>query len=324
MPEAQMPPTFGRGPQRLRPQHDTPGLVLTSSLLFVFLALALAACAPPTPVPTAAPPPPTRTPSAQSLALPGDHLIADWAVSVPEEQYNADNLFDLVDGQSDSFLAYNFEQVTTQRYQNSSGVLLTVQVWQVAQPADAYGLFTLNRAGSPVKMGTEGEGDPGRRVAYWQDRFYIVVNANKQVPDAQVMAFANFISISLPTGGEVPALVRNLPAQGLTERSAIFFHQEISVQDQVPLGGDNILGLSPRTNGVVARYTLDGNSARLMLVQYRDPNQASAGQQALQKATDLELVAADVKGPVLGAVFGQVSQAAATALLQAALSGAQP
>jgi len=292
--------------------------------LIVALALALAACAPPTPPPTAPAPAPTRTPSAESLALPGDRVIADWKITVPEERYQADNLFSLVDGQSDAFLAYNFQQVTTQRYENGAGVLLTVQVWQVAQPADAYGLFTVNRAGSPVKMGAEGEGDPGRRVAYWQDRFYVVVIANKQVPDLQVTAFAYFVSTSLPSGGEIPALVRNLPAQGLTERSSIYFHQEISVQDQVPLGGDNILGLSPQTNGVVARYTLDGNPARLMLIQYPEPNGASAGQQALQKATDLDLAAVEVKGTFLGAVFGQVGQAAATTLLQAALAGAQP
>jgi hypothetical protein len=173
-------------------------------------------------------------------------------------------------------------------------------------------------------MGTEGDGDPGRRVAFWQDRFYVVVNANNQVPDVQVMAFAYYVSTSLPSGGQTPALVKNLPAQGLTERGFIFFHQAISVQDEVPLGGDNILGLSPQTNGVVARYTLDGAPARLMLIQYPDPNQASAGLQALKKASGLDLIAADVRGPILGAVLGQASQTAATTLLQTALTGAQP
>jgi hypothetical protein len=302
------------------------------TFLACLVALSLAACGRPTATPEIEPtsgaetalPAPTKILSADTLVMPGDHLIADWKVSVPEQSYGADNLFSLVDGQADSFLAYNFEKVTTERYENNDGVLLTVEVWQVAAPADAYGLFTLNRAGSPVKMGTEGDGDPGRRVAFWQDRFYVVVNANGPVPDVQVMAFAYFVSISLPSGGQTPALVKNLPAQGLTERGFIFFHQAISVQDQVALGSDNILGLSPQTNGVAARYTLDGTPARLMLIQYPDPSQASTGLQALRKASDLDLIVADVKGPILGAVFGKASQTAATGLLQAALAGAQP
>ena len=301
------------------------------AFLTALLALTLAACntrpAPtetPAPEPETALPAPTRVLSADTLALPGNHIIADWKISSGEEIFTADKLFKLVDGQADSFLAYNFVKVTTERYENNDGALLTVQAWQVAQPADAYGLFTLNRAGSPVKMGTEGDGDPGRRVAFWQDRFYVVVNANKPVPDIQVMAFAFFVSTSLPRGGEPPALVTNLPAQGLTPRGFIFFHQEISVQDEVPLGGNNILGLGPKTNGVVARYTLDGAPARLMLIQYPDPSGASAGLQALNKAPDLGLLAANEKGATLGAVFGQASQTAATTLLQSALAGVQP
>ena len=299
------------------------------TFLTCLVALSLAACATtPTPEPTPGPetalPAPTKILTADTLALPGDHLIADWKVSVPEQSYGADNLFSLVDGQADSFLAYNFEKVTTERYENNDGNLLTIEVWQVAEPADAYGLFTQSRAGTPVKMGNEGDADAGRRVAFWQDRFYVVVNANSPVPDVQVMAFAYFVSISLPSGGQIPALVKNLPAQGLTERGFIFFHLAISVQDQVALGSDNILGLSPQTNGVVARYTLDGTPARLMLIQYPDPNQATAGLQALRKASDLDLIVADVKGPILGAVFGKASQTAAAGLLQTALAGAQP
>jgi hypothetical protein len=121
------------------------------TFLACLLALSLGACAKPTASPTPGPdtalPAPTRAPSAETLALPRDQLIADWKISVAQQIYRADNLFSLVDGQADAFLAYNFEQVTTERYENNAGTLLTVEVWQLAQPADAYGLFTVNRAG---------------------------------------------------------------------------------------------------------------------------------------------------------------------------------
>ena len=96
------------------------------------------------------------------------------------------------------------------------------------------------------------------------------------------------------------------------------------MQNEVWLGGENILGLSPATNGVVARYTLDSTPAHLLLIQYPGSDQAAPAVQALRKAQDLELIAADTKGATLGAVFGKASPAAAATLLQAALAGAQP
>lgn len=303
-------------------------------LLFfsLILALGLGACAPAATHSTALPPaaPIGRSEPLQpllvhqGLAFPGDRIIADWSVSLPGQAYTKDSLYSLVDGQADSFFAYNFQQVTTKRYQNAAGALLTVEAWELAQPADAYGLFTQNRAGTPVKMGNDGDADPGRRVAFWQDRYYVQVNTTQAAPDVQVMAFAYYLSQALPTGGERPALVQQLPAQGLTANGFIFFHVELSVQDEVYLGGKNILGLNADTNGVAARYTLDGAPAHLLLIQYPDASQAAAAVQALNQATGLSLLAADTKGSTLGAVFGKASQTAAATLLQAGLAGAQP
>jgi hypothetical protein len=309
------------------PHFQKPALILP--LLSLLLAMELSACAPAAPATTPAPPEttpvvtPTSLPAA-NVALPASDAIADWKISTPVQTYTTDNLFDLVDGQSDGFFVYNFQQVTTQRYKNAEGTLLNVEVWQLAQPADAYGLFTQSRAGTPIALGNDGDTDPGRRLAFWQDRYYIHVNANKKVPEDQLMAFAQAVGGNLPTGGERPALVKNLPTQGLAERGFIFFHEELSMQGEVWLGGDNILGLSRATNGVVARYTLDGTPAHLLLIQYPGADQASTALQALRKAKDIELIVANSQGPFLGAVFGQASEAAGAPLLQAGLTGAQP
>ena len=84
--------------------------------------------------------------------------------------------------------------------------------------------------------------------------------------------------------------------------------------------GQNVLGLGPDTDGALARYLSDGGSAWLLLVQYPDAAQANAALRALGVGAAPNMVAAEVEGNLLGAVFGQVSEASAAHWLQLALS----
>jgi hypothetical protein len=246
--------------------------------------------------------------------FPDDDTIPGWTRDGDTETYNNDTLYDLVDGQADAFFAYNFEEVAVQSYVGEDTVL-RIEIWQLATPADTYGLFTRNRSGEPADVGNEGDTDPGRRLAFWQDRYYAQVRGRQALEDATLYAFAEAIVAALPAGGETPALIGQLPFKGLVARSAIFFRQEISIQDEIWLGGENILGLTPDTEGVLARYTLDGAPVHLLMVQYADAEAASAGRTALNGANIDGLLVADSNGALLAAVFGDADPAAAANLL---------
>jgi hypothetical protein len=236
------------------------------------------------------------------------------------EIFDRENIYDLVDGQAEAFFAYGFEQVVVRGYDNAEGAVLSIEVWQLAAAVDAYGLFTASIAGTPVAIGNDGDTDPGRRLAFWQDRYYVRIRARQELPDADLRGFAETVSAALPFGGERPALMGRLPPDGLVERSAVFFHEEISIQNELWLGGENVLGLGPETDGILAQYDVDGASARLLLVQYPDAEAASAGLDALDTALVSSLVDADARDNLLGVVFGEVDEAAAGALLAGVLS----
>jgi hypothetical protein len=198
--------------------------------------------------------------------------------------------------------------------------MLDVEVWQVATPADAYGLFRANASGVQATLGNEGDLLDGRRLIFWQNRYYVHVRALPQAPESDLRSFAQAVSEALPSGGEPPELVGRLPVAGLAEDSILFFHQEITIQDQLWLGGENLLGLSPASAGVLARYDVAGTSVRLLLIEYPDPDAASAGLAALKGSDVAELAAVAVREAMLGAVVGLVDQDAAWSLLDAALA----
>jgi len=257
--------------------------------------------------------------------FPGVDAVPGWTPADAAATFNRDTIFDLVDGQADAFFVYGFEQVAVQKYQNAQGAELRVEVWQLATPADAYGLFTSGIAGTPVAIGNDGDGDPGWRIIFWKNRYYVQVYTRQELPDADLQGLARAVAAALPAGGERPELVSRLPAEGLVERGFIFFHEEISIQSEVWLGGENILGLSPQTNGVLARYDLGGTIARLLLIEYPDTVPASAGQAASAGLTALNgsgvsgLVAADARANLLGAVFGEMDEGTGNTLLTEAL-----
>ncbi len=293
------------------------------------LSLVLSACGTTTPQ-TGATQPAAATPQTTSTLGPGDPIdqaalftgadaIPGWAASGGLRTYTRDNLFDLVDGQADSFFVYGYQQTTVKRYKNAQGVLLMAAVWQVDTPENAFGMFTLSRSGEAAEIGCEGDTDPGQRLAFWQNRYFVSIVANQKIADTDLWAFAKSIAAALPPGGERPPLVSRLPKEGLEARSDLFFHEELSIQSEVWLGGENLLGLSSQTDGVIGRYQLDGDLTRLLLVEYPEAGQASTALEKLKAAGVTDFLDAAANGNLLGAVFGEAAEPAARTLLERAL-----
>ncbi len=253
-----------------------------------------------------------------SDVFPGADVARNWTPR-DVEIFDRENIFDLVNGQAEAFFVYGFEQVAVRNYENADGAVLSVEVWQLATPADAYGLFSSGISGEPVAVGNEGDADPGRRLAFWQDRYYVHVRARQELPDDILHAFAQAVSTALPVGGERPTLVDQLPPDGLVERSGIFFHEELSIQNELWLGGENLLELSPETEGVLAHYDLDGIPVQLLLVQYPDVDDAIIGLAALEYNQVDTLITASTRDNLLGAIFGEADNTEASTLLEKAL-----
>jgi len=256
--------------------------------------------------------------SIQAL-LPASGDVPGWETDLEPQTYTRESLTTLVDGQADSFFAYGFEQVAIQRYQNPDGVLVNVEIWQLANAADAYGLFHAGMAGQAVEIGVEGDSDPGRRLAFWQDRYFVSVSAGAPLDDRVLWGCARDLAQRLPAGGGPPAILSNLPANHLVPGSTRFFHEEISIQMELWLGGENLLGLSQETDGALAQYDLQGQAVQLLLIEYPDAAGAQAGLQALNSGSLPDVAATEVNGSRLAAVFGALEPAPAEALARQAL-----
>jgi hypothetical protein len=259
-------------------------------------------------------------------ALPGPEVLEGWTAAGEAEVYEREDLFSLVNGQAELYFVYGFEQAAVRSYEDGAGATMRLTLWRVAAPEDAYGLYTLQAAGSTTGVaagvGNGGLMEAGQRLVFWQGRVYAdLFVAPPQADSESLLGLAEAASDRLPTGGAPPAVMGRLPAGGLVAGSEVFFHQELATQDRVWLGGENVLGLGPETDGAVARYEMQGGEAELLLVEYPRADEAAVALEALNGAGLDGLVLSGVQGALLGSVWGEVEEAAAQELLDRALGG---
>lgn len=249
--------------------------------------------------------------------------VSGWTPASPVASYDRDRLTELVNGQAEAYFAYGFESVAVRTYENAGGVTLRVEIWALSEPANAYGLFTWSRAGEPVGVGNSGDVDAGRRIAFWQARYYVQLRAAQPVPATELVSFAENLSARLPQGGQTPDLLSVLPEDGRRMDEAVYFRRELAIQDLIWLGGIDLLALDGRAAGVVAPYERDGQIAMLMVVAYPEATEAEGAASRLAEAGLDRMVAVSARDSLVAAVFGDVEANVADALIDDALAMAR-
>jgi hypothetical protein len=252
--------------------------------------------------------------------LPASGAVAGWERSGEAEVYVPDDLFDYMDGQAELFFVYGFGRLAVQEYQRGQEGPIIVEVYQVASPADAYGLFSFYTTGQPMDLGAGGSAEPGRLISFWQGPFYARVFAYGEAEQESLSALARQVAAGMPEGGALPELVTRLPQENLVPGSARFFHQKLSLDNLIWLGDENILDLSEETDAVLAAYAYGDSQAQLLVVEYPDAAMAEAAHAALQGSGLENLSAAGQSAQYLVAVFEVPDQAIARELLQKALA----
>jgi len=257
--------------------------------------------------------------------------IGDWVRQEDPVTYDRETIFDYIDGAGEVYRSYAFSHVDVERYERPQAEGVTVELFDMGNPHDAFGVFSYAREDEEGGIGAGFE-RKGSILCFWQDRFYVCVAAEQRYedPGPVLEEVARGISGQLPQGGERPPLVGALPVQGLVPFSDRFFHLHQTLNYNYYLVRENVLNLSPDTDAVLARYA--PGSTYLVMVRYPGEREAAA---ALASFRDVVLpgsegvetvereggafVSSGQSGPFLALVIEAVTEAAADALRLSAL-----
>ncbi len=251
--------------------------------------------------------------------------IAGWVSHGDPEVYDTETIYAYIDGHAEVYMAYGFRRCISQRYSGPDGdAEIVVDLFEMASPDDAYGVFSHDQAGEVVALGQGGVYRLGW-LSFWSGAWVGSVYASGIEGDARedVLALARSAAASLPVEGEVPDLVSALPPEGLDPTSVCFLRSPQILNAHIYVGADDPFSLGPETEAVVGRYQRDGSPVHVIIVNYPTEAAAEAVEERARGRSESDgpemLMGRD--GITVAAVVGTETGDRAEALLAEVLGG---
>ncbi len=163
-----------------------------------------------------------------------------WKVIAPIAEYNADNLYDYIDGEAEFFLPYGFERLYSVSFGTApdAAVTLTVDVYIMGSPLDAWGVYRSIRRqdARPMDVGLEGARTETLGL-FCQDKYFVrmLLSGGKQADPGLFEAAAKAVSAVMPAAGR-PRELMVLDIEGIDAASAKYIAKSVLAYPFFPHG----------------------------------------------------------------------------------------
>ena len=202
--------------------------------------------------------------------------VMDWTKSGEDQIYDDRTIFDYIDGAAEVYRAYGMKRCFSRRYSGPEGSAMILDIFEMASPQDAFGVFTHDLDGDPLDLGQDALYRAGW-YRFWKDRFFVSMTMDQESKTADHAArklgeaVASFIGVDGPR----PVILSYFPSEGLQRGRIRFFHDSNLLNTHYYLSDENILHLNSRTDASLASYEHSQGSAEVLLVRYPDRGKAS-------------------------------------------------
>ena len=204
----------------------------------------------------------------QMLAwLPEDNVVPGWTRSKQPRQFGPANLWEYIDGAAESYLGFDFEELVTLDYTNASnGLRVTVDLYRMAAPLSAFGIYAqeTNPAAEFLDIGAEGHLS-GTALTLWTGSCYVKLTSGTKHADLPAALRALGAEIGRRIGGDTkrPAQFDRFPTAGLVAHSF----------KVVP---KDVLGQNYLTGAFEAQYGSGDAAWKLTLIPFEGTAQATS------------------------------------------------
>jgi hypothetical protein len=186
-------------------------------------------------------------------------MVPGWKQQGPLRSYDAENLFEYMDGNAEGYLVYQFVSMKGVSCQ-CAGDSILIDISEMSDPEYAFGIFSANRDRRQAieKIGMGGQVLP-RRATFAKGKYYVELAASPEKDHSQVLrAFVAAQERNMEGRTDPPEVLSWFPKRGL-------------VPDSVRLVPESVLGLRILKRGYVGQYDF----GKGFLVSESSPEEAS-------------------------------------------------
>jgi hypothetical protein len=187
--------------------------------------------------------------------LPEESALGGWTIAEGPVEFGPGDLYDYMNGAAERYLSYGFVQVLHLRYaiegDDRSGI--TLDLYDMGSNQGAFGIYSMGRRPDSPASGWGTEGSVGANAAQaFQGRIFVHGVADYDEPSAvsTMHGMIRDVTGKIQGEGSWPAVLEPWPDHGLVARSERYVAADL-------------LGHAFLPGGVLARYQLDGQEARL-------------------------------------------------------------
>ena len=194
-----------------------------------------------------------------------------WKLHGRSMRVTPDNIFEYMNGAGELYLAYTFKtlDVWTFKHPDEGGILL--EIYDMTRPEEAFGVLSQDLDGPSGGVGDRSVYGAGL-LRFCKGRYFGRVLADVETKRSKktLLELARRFAEAVDEKGKVPSLVERLPKDRLKPATIHYFHKKLVLDYLYYLADENILLLDAKTNAVLADYSADGGSAKLLVVEYPD------------------------------------------------------
>ena len=202
--------------------------------------------------------------------------VDGWQRAAGSQHYDPETIFAYIDGHAEVYLAYGMLGCEAGRYVGPDGEPdLILDIFEMASPADAFGVFTHDTEGDPVGIGRDSRYRYGW-LSFWQGSHFvsIVVEGESERAEEAALDLGRQVAALLPGEGSEPAILSVLPQENLVAGSVRYFHHPQILSTHLPIDPENSLDVGMDTPAVLGTYERATERAYLLVVDY--PNEERA------------------------------------------------
>ncbi|MDH7601092.1 MAG: hypothetical protein QHI38_02985 [Armatimonadota bacterium] len=202
----------------------------------------------------------------------------------PQKTVLPSGIFDYMDGAGELYLGYGFRKLYVREYRKSGQPTIVCELYELPTAADAFGLFSYDRTGEPLKIGQGAVYASGLLLA-WHGKYFLRILADRETPESKQCALELAKQTIKLCGapGKPPAALQWLPKDNLDAETVHYFHTHMCLNYFHFLATKNILNLSGKTEAVMGTYNGKQGKSLALVVGYPSVDEARRAWEQFRK-----------------------------------------